>query len=61
MSNNTPKKKRGWIYLLLAAALGVCMVFIPKHKADAATVVKADVASSLTHAEKGVKETLARL
>ncbi|MBK3780411.1 hypothetical protein G3A43_09210 [Paraburkholderia aspalathi] len=58
MSNDTPKKKRGWIYLLLAAALGICMVLIPKHKADAQTVAKVDVTASLTQV---VKDSLAKL
>lgn len=61
MSTDTPKKKRGWIYLLLAAALGIAMVLIPKHKADAATVVKTDVSAGLTEAAKIVKDGVAML
>ena len=52
MSNDTPKKKRGWIYLVLAAALAVAMVLIPKHKANAETVVKSNVSAGLAQAAK---------
>ncbi|MEX3984072.1 hypothetical protein AB4Y45_34480 [Paraburkholderia sp. EG287A] len=62
MSNvDKPKKKRGWIYLLFAVALGVAMVLIPKHKADAATVAKSDVDAGLTQAAKIVKDGVAML
>lgn len=61
MSNDTPKKKRGWIYLALAAALAAAMLLIPKHKADAATVVKTDVSVGIAQAAKIVKDGVAKL
>jgi hypothetical protein len=32
MSNDTPKKSRGWIYLLVIVVGAAAMLLIPKHK-----------------------------